>query len=89
MQQLSGSSGRFSCVLNCVLAPGGSVGRHRQEQDEELVICLGGSGEATVDAVAQPLQPGVVVHLPHGSWLTLQNHDQDAPLHYLIVKAKP
>lgn len=78
----------FTAVLYCVLDPGGSVGRHRQEEHPEIVVGLGGEGEATVDGVARPLTPGVVVHLPVGSLLSLVNRSPEEPLAYLIVKAR-
>jgi quercetin dioxygenase-like cupin family protein len=78
----------FAAVLSCELAPSGTVGAHRQEHCPELVIVLEGEGEATVNGRPQPLSPGSVVRLPLGSVLTLANHRDDAPLCYLIVKAR-
>ena len=77
----------FSAVLSCELDPGGSVGRHVQEHDPEIVLGLEGDGEATVDDRTVPLGPGDVVHLPLGSILAIRNRDAGAPLRYLIVKA--
>ncbi|MEZ4238910.1 MAG: cupin domain-containing protein [Myxococcota bacterium] len=77
----------FPAVLGCTLSPGGSVGRHRQEQFPEIVVGLAGDGEAEVDGVAWPLGPGDVVHLPLGSVLSLRNRSAAEPLEYLIVKA--
>lgn len=77
----------FGAVLGCTLAPGGSVGRHRQEQLAEVVIGVSGDGEAEVDGEVRPLGPGDVVHLPLGSVLALRNRSADEPLEYLIVKA--
>lgn len=78
----------FAAVLDCELAPGGSVGAHRQQEHPEVVIGLSGDGEATVDGAAHPLGPGCVVHLPLGSALALRNRSDTAPLRYLIVKAR-
>lgn len=78
----------FGAVLGCELAPGGSVGRHRQQDLPEIVIGLDGDGEAEVDGVAAPLGPGDVVHLPLGSVLAIRNRSADSPLRYLIVKAR-
>lgn len=77
----------FSAVLQCELAPGGTVGAHRQQDDPEIVIGLEGVGEARVDGQPQPLNAGDLVYLPHGSLLELANLG-DAPLRYLIIKAK-
>jgi quercetin dioxygenase-like cupin family protein len=77
----------FAAVLGCTLAPGGSVGRHRQEQLPEVVIGLSGDGEAEVDGVVRALGAGDVVHLPLGSVLAIRNRSPSAPLEYLIVKA--
>ena len=52
-----------------------------------MVICLGGSGRATVDNQGYPLAEGTLVYLPLGSFLTIENQSADEPLRYLIVKA--
>ena len=78
----------FAAVLVCELAPDGVVGAHRQQEHPELVIGLGGDGEATVDGVLHQLGPGDVVHLPLGSVLALRNRSDAEPLRYLIVKAR-
>ena len=77
----------FSAVLSCQLAPGGRVGRHRQEQYPELVIGLSAHGEARVDGEARPFGPGAVVHVPLGATLELVNESTTTPMAYLIVKA--
>lgn len=78
----------FTAVLSCELDPGGSVGRHVQQADPEIVIGLEGDGEATVDEQVWPLGPGDVVHLGHGQVLSITNLSEDAPLRYLIIKAR-
>ncbi len=78
----------FTAVLSCALAPGGSVGRHVQEHFPELVIGVDGDGEAFVDGQAARLCAGDLVYLPLGSILSLENRSNDAPLRYLIVKAR-
>jgi len=78
----------FTAALACSLAPSGHVGAHRQENCPEIVIGLDGEGQATVDGVPQPLGAGELVYLPLGSVLTITNHRDDAPLRYLIVKAR-
>jgi quercetin dioxygenase-like cupin family protein len=77
----------FGAVLACELAPGGSVGRHRQQELPEVVIGLEGDGEATVDGEVAPLGPGDVVHLRLGAVLSIHNRSAERPLRYLIVKA--
>lgn len=77
----------FMAVLGCELEPGGSVGRHQQQQFPEVVIGLAGEGEAEVDGQPRRLGPGDVVHLPHGAVLAIRNRSSAEPLRYLIVKA--
>lgn len=78
----------FQAVLSCELSPGGSVGRHQQQEFPELVIGVAGQGEATVDGQPARLESGDVVYLPLGAVLTIENRSADAPLSYLIVKAR-
>ena len=78
----------FAAALWCELDPAGVVGRHRQEHFPEIVLGLEGDGEATVDDRTLPLRPGSVVQLPLGSVLALRNRSDDAPLRYLILKAR-
>ena len=78
----------FTAVLSCELAPGGHVGRHVQEHFPEIVIGLEGEGEARVDGRPQPLRAGEVVHLPLRSVLEIRNLAGEAPLRYLIIKAR-
>lgn len=78
----------FTAVLSCELDPGGSVGRHVQQQFPEIVVGLSGDGEALVDGKPLALGEGDVVHLPLGSKLELRNRSDVAPLSYLIIKAR-
>ena len=78
----------FTAVLSCELAPGGSVGRHLQEQYPEIVVGLAGHGEARVAGTRHSLDPGDVVHLPLGATLELANLSDEAVLAYLIIKAR-
>jgi quercetin dioxygenase-like cupin family protein len=79
----------FTAVLACELEPGASVGAHVQEHYPELVIAISGTGTATVNDVAQPLDAGSVVQLPLGRTLAIANGSRELPLRYLIVKAAP
>jgi quercetin dioxygenase-like cupin family protein len=85
---LAGEASPFTAILSCELSPGGSVGPHVQEEFPEVVIGVEGRGEATVDGVRRPLSSGDTVHLPLGSVLSLSNLSDDAPLRYLIIKAR-
>ena len=86
---LAGPAEPFTALLSCELSGGGSVGRHVQEHFPEVVVGAGGKGEASVDGRACPLGPGDVVHVPLGAVLAIVNQDAEAPLHYLIIKARP
>ncbi|MEM6291279.1 MAG: cupin domain-containing protein [Myxococcota bacterium] len=85
---MTGRAAPFTAALWCELEAGGSVGRHRQEHFPEIVIGVEGHGEATIGDAAHPLNAGDMVHLPLGSILSLRNLSADAPLRYLIIKAK-
>jgi quercetin dioxygenase-like cupin family protein len=85
---LSAPADPFTAVLACSLAPGGSVGRHVQEEFPEIVVGLSGDGEAVVDGTTHSLGPDDVVFLPLGSVLSLGNRSGTLPLRYLIVKAR-
>ena len=78
----------FSAVLACELDPGGSVGAHHQERDPEIVIVTAGRGVARVGGDTHALAPGAMVYVPLGETLALQNDARDAPLRYLIIKAR-
>lgn len=78
----------FTAVLSCVLEENGRVGRHKQDEYDEIVVGLTGYGEARVDGKAQPFGPGAVVYLPLGSALELVNEAPDKELRYLIIKAE-
>ncbi len=85
---LPGAAEPFTAVLSCELAPGGSVGPHRQEEFPEIVLGIDGDGEAAVDGQAQKLAPGAAIYLPLGSVLSIANRSPSAPLRYLIIKAR-
>jgi quercetin dioxygenase-like cupin family protein len=77
----------FAAILACELEPDGSVGEHVQQAHAEVVIGLEGEGVARVGGAPRPLAPGVVVELPLGQTLALENGSTRHPLRYLIVKA--
>ena len=78
----------FSAVLFCPLAPGGSVGKHAQQRDPELVMAMDGMGTATVDGKDIPMPPLTVVSVPFGSTLALRNNSKEEPFLYVIIKAE-
>jgi quercetin dioxygenase-like cupin family protein len=85
---LDGEGSPFTAVLWCELTPGGSVGRHVQQEFPEIVVGIEGDGAASVDGAPRPLGPGDVVHLPLGSVLSIENRSSERVLTYLIVKAR-
>ena len=91
VQDLLGAevAGPFTAVLACSLEADGSVGPHVQERYAEILVGLGGNGEATVDGEARTLRPGDVVYLPLGATLSISNRSSEEALDYLIVKARP
>lgn len=78
----------FTTALACELEADGFVGLHRQEHDPEIVIVLEGSGQATVSGRPIALAPGTLISLPLGELLSIENLSKEAPLRYLIVKAR-
>lgn len=78
----------FTAALACELEPGGAVGEHVQENDDELVIGVAGQGHATVGGTRRRLEPGCVVGIALGQVLTITNDSADTPLRYLIIKAR-
>jgi quercetin dioxygenase-like cupin family protein len=85
---LPGAAEPFTAILSCELAPGGTVGRHVQQEFPEVVLGLGGEGSAVVDDEPRPLNPGDAVYLPLGSILSITNRSASVPLQYLIIKAR-
>lgn len=78
----------FAAILACELEGGGSVGTHVQHEFPEVVIVMEGQGVARVAGAPVSLQPGVVVQIPLGHTLALENESSRQPLRYLIVKAR-
>ena len=85
---LHGTGEPFTAVLACELAPGGSVGAHVQQEFPEVVIGVGGEGEARVNGAVHPLDAFHAVYLPLGAALEIVNRSAREPLRYLIVKAR-
>lgn len=77
----------FGAVVACELEGGGRVGPHVQQEFAEIVIVVEGEGVAQVAGAPVTLQPGVVVQVPLGHVLALENSSPLQPLRYLIVKA--
>ena len=78
----------FTTALLCELAPAGCVGAHVQQADSEIVIGLEGEAVLYVDERPHPVVPGVVVPLPLGSRLAIDNASIERPFRYLIIKAR-
>lgn len=76
----------FCAVLACELDPGASVGPHVQTEFAELVIVVSGTGRASVGAHGRALASGVVLELPVGETLAIENASPTEPLRYFIVK---
>jgi uncharacterized cupin superfamily protein len=85
---LGGRTAPLTAVLWCELEPGGRVGKHRQDTDDEVVIVVEGEGVIYVDGTAHAAIRGSAVALPLGKTLEIDNASGDAPLRYLIVKAR-
>jgi mannose-6-phosphate isomerase-like protein (cupin superfamily) len=78
----------FGAILACELEGGGLVGPHQQQEFAEVLIVVEGEGVARVGESPVTLHAGVVVELPLGQTLALENGSPGRPLRYLIVKAK-
>ena len=78
----------FSAVLWCSLEANGDVGRHRQQDDPEIVIGVSGEGVAQVGGNEHHLICGSMVYLPLGQALSIRNTHPTTPLVYLIIKAQ-
>lgn len=78
----------FTAALHCDLSPGGSVGRHVQSDDDEIVIALAGDAVAYVNGAPRAMVPGAVVALPRGATLEIVNASVTDPFDYLIIKAR-
>jgi mannose-6-phosphate isomerase-like protein (cupin superfamily) len=84
----SGPQPPFGAILACELEGAGSVGTHLQQEFAEVLIVLEGEGVARVGGSPVSIEPGVVLELPLGQTLALENALPERPLRYLIVKAK-
>jgi mannose-6-phosphate isomerase-like protein (cupin superfamily) len=84
----SGPQPPFGAILACELEGAGSVGAHVQQEFAEVLIVLEGEGVARVGGSQMVMHPGVVLEIPLGQTLALENTSPERPLRYLIVKAK-
>ncbi|HEY2728826.1 MAG TPA: cupin domain-containing protein [Polyangia bacterium] len=78
----------FGAILACELEGGGSVGLHVQQEFAEVLIVVEGEGVVRVGGAPMAVHAGVVVQVPLGETLALENASPERPLRYLIVKAK-
>lgn len=84
---LGGRVGALSAVLFCELEPGGRVGKHVQQRDDEVIVVLEGEAVIFVDGSAHACGRGSAVPLGFGQALEIDNASPSAPVRYLIVKA--
>ena len=84
----SGPRPPFGAILACELEGAGSVGAHLQQEFAEVLIVVEGEGVARVGVSPIAMQPGVVLEIPLGQTLALENLAPERPLRYLIIKAK-
>jgi quercetin dioxygenase-like cupin family protein len=84
----AGPAPPFGAILSCELERGATVGAHLQQEFAEVLIVVEGEGLAHLEGSPVSLQPGVVVQIPLGRTLALENGSPEHPLRYLIVKAK-
>ncbi len=78
----------FTAVLYCELDPGGRVGAHVQQADHEVVVVVAGEAVLYVDGMARGCATGDAVAVPLGAKLEIDNASAEAPVRYVIVKAK-
>jgi quercetin dioxygenase-like cupin family protein len=78
----------ITAVLFCELDPGGRVGEHLQQRDQEIVIVVSGEAVLYVNGSPRACVAGSAIPLPLGSTLSVDNASPTAPVRYLIVKAK-
>ena len=78
----------FTAVLYCELEAGARVGDHVQQADHEVVVVISGEAVLYVDGVAKGCVPGAAVAVPLGSKLAIDNASVEAPVRYVIVKAR-
>ena len=78
----------FSAVLWCSLEANGSVGKHRQQRDPEIILGISGKGVMTINGVQQSMHPQSLAFLPFGAVMSLVNSSDTEPLVYVIIKAE-
>ena len=77
----------FSAALWCELEPFGTVGRHRQQRDPEVILCISGKGKATIGKHQHPMEKGSFLYIPFGASLALENLGEEV-LIYAIIKVR-
>ncbi len=78
----------FSAALWCSLAPKGSVGNHRQQEDPELILAVEGQGQIRINGVISPFTKGRLYYLKLGATLAIRNTSSTEELVYVIIKAR-
>lgn len=85
--QAQREAGPFKASLWCRLEANGIVGPHIQENYDELILCISGSGNATINHECFALAPGIQVFLKRGKVLEIKA-ESTQPLIYLIIKVE-
>src|SRR5450432_848633 len=80
----SGPLPPFGAVLACELEGAASVGAHLQQEFAEVLIVIEGEGVARVGGSPVAMQSGLVLEIPLGQTLALENASPERPLRYLI-----
>tara|TARA_B110000037_G_scaffold212172_1_gene264600 strand:+ start:147 stop:467 length:321 start_codon:yes stop_codon:yes gene_type:complete len=78
----------FSAILLCKLEACGSIGKHRQQRDSELVIGISGQGMITINSKTEELIVKTSVFVPFGAVLSIENKSETEPLEYWIIKVE-
>jgi mannose-6-phosphate isomerase-like protein (cupin superfamily) len=76
----------FKYIHDNSLEPGGSIGEHRHEKDEEIYVILDGRGTMKVDGVVRHVGPGDVCLTRGGHSHDLTNGPEGS-MHFLVICA--
>ena len=64
--------------------PGGSVGRHQHEGQEEILIGLSGHGEVVLENETLKISPETVIQMLPKTWHSIRAIG-DTPLRYMVI----
>lgn len=74
-------------IMHGMLQPGASIGKHRHDDNCEIIYVLEGKGVAIIDGEEERLSAGMCHYCPKGSTHTLRC-DGDKPLVFFAVVAQ-